>query len=156
ASFESGKSTASFRRADITIFSISPSRNSPTRGFTSDLRDARSASSSGMTDIICGNFAGFQWQVWPPPMLRCLHWNIDRGQKLAEIVDFLASQRPDLVTLQEADLNAKRTHHLNIAEEIARKLEMNYVFGREFQELTQGSRNSPAFHGQATLSRWRL
>ena len=33
---------------------------------------------------------------------------------------------------------------------------MNYVFGREFEELTQGSRTSPAYHGQATLSRWRL
>jgi endonuclease/exonuclease/phosphatase family metal-dependent hydrolase len=30
------------------------------------------------------------------------------------------------------------------------------VFGREFQELTQGTRASPAFHGQATLSRWPL
>jgi endonuclease/exonuclease/phosphatase family metal-dependent hydrolase len=30
------------------------------------------------------------------------------------------------------------------------------VFGREFQELTQGSRASPAYHGQATLSRWPL
>jgi endonuclease/exonuclease/phosphatase family metal-dependent hydrolase len=33
---------------------------------------------------------------------------------------------------------------------------MNYVFGREFLELTQGSRASPAYHGQATLSRWPL
>jgi hypothetical protein len=28
---------------------------------------------------------------------------------------------------------------MNIAEEIARKLEMNYVFGHEFQELAQRS-----------------
>jgi endonuclease/exonuclease/phosphatase family metal-dependent hydrolase len=33
---------------------------------------------------------------------------------------------------------------------------MNYVFGREFQELTQGARTSPAYHGQATLSPWPL
>ena len=33
---------------------------------------------------------------------------------------------------------------------------MNYVFGREFQELTQGSHGSPAYHGQATLSCWPL
>ena len=42
------------------------------------------------------------------------------------------------------------------AKEIAQKLQMNYVFGREFQELTQGPRASPAYHGQATLSRWPL
>src|SRR5215475_5756400 len=101
-----------------------------------------------MKDLVSRNFATFQWQLWPPQTLRVVNWNIDRGLKLPEVIDFLASQRADLITLQEADLN--------IAEEIARKLEMNYVFGREFQELTQGPRNSPAFHGQATLSRWRL
>jgi hypothetical protein len=58
--------------------------------------------------------------------------------------------------LQEADLNARRTHRLNIAEEIARKLQMNYVFGREFQELVQGSKESPAYHGQATLAKWPI
>ncbi|HUA83340.1 MAG TPA: endonuclease/exonuclease/phosphatase family protein [Bryobacteraceae bacterium] len=109
-----------------------------------------------MTDIVTGNFARFPWQFWPPQALRVVNWNIDRGLRLAGIIDFLDSQRADLITLQEADLHAKRTHYLNIAEQIARKLEMNYVFGREFQELTQGSRISPAFHGQATLSRWRL
>ena len=75
---------------------------------------------------------------------------------MAEITDFLASQKPDLLTLQEVDLNAKRTQFRNVAEDLARKLQMNYVFGREFQELIQGSRTSPAYHGQATLSRWRL
>ena len=54
------------------------------------------------------------------------------------------------------DLNARRTHRLNIAETIARKLKMNYVFGREFQELVQGSKDSPAYHGQATLSKWPI
>jgi len=33
---------------------------------------------------------------------------------------------------------------------------MNYVFAREFQELTQGSAASPAFHGQATHLRGRF
>ena len=54
------------------------------------------------------------------------------------------------------ELNARRTRFRNVAEELARKLQMKYVFGREFEELTQGTRTSPAYHGQATLSRWRL
>jgi endonuclease/exonuclease/phosphatase family metal-dependent hydrolase len=58
--------------------------------------------------------------------------------------------------LQEVDVNAHRTHKLNVAQEIARKLRLNYVFGREFEELTQGTRASPAYHGQATLSKWRI
>ena len=71
-------------------------------------------------------------------------------------MDFLESQNADLLILQEVDLNARRTRRLNVPEEIARRLQMNYVFGREFEELTQGSRTSPAYHGQATLSRRHL
>jgi hypothetical protein len=43
--------------------------------------------------------------------------------------DFLGGVNADTLILQEVDLNARRTHRLNIAETIARKLEMNYVFG---------------------------
>ena len=43
-----------------------------------------------------------------------------------------------------------------LLSEIARKLRLNYVFGREFVELTQGSKTNPAYHGQATLSRWKI
>jgi len=109
-----------------------------------------------MKDILAGNFASCRWEFWRPQAIRVVNWNIDRGHRLPEITDFLASQQADLLTLQEVDLNAKRTHFQNVAEELARKLGMNYVFGREFDELTQGSRTSPAYHGQATLSRWRL
>jgi endonuclease/exonuclease/phosphatase family metal-dependent hydrolase len=109
-----------------------------------------------MKDLLAGNFASCRWQFWRPLAIRVVNWNIDRGLRLPEITDFLASQRPDLLTLQEVDLNARRTHFQNVAEDLARKLGMNYIFGREFEELTQGSRTSPAYHGQATLSRWRL
>jgi endonuclease/exonuclease/phosphatase family metal-dependent hydrolase len=109
-----------------------------------------------MNDVLTGNFAGSRWQFWRPERIRVINWNIDRGLRLQEITDFLASQHADLLTLQEVDLNARRTHFRNVAEELARKLQMNYVFGREFEELIQGSRTSPAYHGQATLSRWRL
>ena len=30
------------------------------------------------------------------------------------------------------------------------------MFGREFQELVQGSKNDPAYHGQATLAKWPI
>ena len=109
-----------------------------------------------MTDVLAGNFAPWRWQLGPTRTIRVVDWNINRGLRLPEITEFLAAQRADVLTLQEVDLNAKRTHGLNVAEHLARKLGMNYVFGREFEELTQGSRTSPAYHGQATLSRWRL
>jgi endonuclease/exonuclease/phosphatase family metal-dependent hydrolase len=109
-----------------------------------------------MKDVLTGDFAVWRWQLSPTQAIRVVNWNIDRGLRLQEITDFLESQQADLITLQEVDLNARRTHFLNVAEELARKLGMNYVFGREFEELTQASRKSSAYHGQATLSRWRL
>ena len=109
-----------------------------------------------MQEIETGNFATSRWVFCPPDSIRVVSWNINRGLRLQRVIEFLASAKADLVLLQESDLNARRTHHVNIAKEISQKLQMNYVFGREFQELTQGSRASPAYHGQATLSRWPL
>lgn len=107
-------------------------------------------------EIVVGNFAPHRWVTWPPSCLRIVDWNIDRGLQLDAVIDFLSDTSADIVILQEADLNARRTHRLNIAEEIARKLQMDYVFGREFQELVQGSKASPAYHGQATLAKWPI
>ncbi len=109
-----------------------------------------------MQEIESGNFAVPRWLFFPPDSIRVVNWNIDRGLKLSGVIEFLAGAKADIILLQEADLNARRTHHLNVAKEIAQTLEMNYVFGWEFQELTQGSKASPAYHGQATLSRWPL
>ena len=109
-----------------------------------------------MHDIVTGNFAPLRWAVSDPKSLRIVDWNIDRGQQLQGITDFLVGMNADILILQEVDLNARRTRRLNIAEEIARKLEMNYVFGCEFQELVQGCKDSPAYHGQATFSKWPI
>lgn len=109
-----------------------------------------------MSDLLTGAFAPRRWGLWPPDSLRVVSWNIDRGLRLARLLDFLADQTADLLILQEVDIHARRTGFLNVAETIAQRLEMNYVFGREFQELTQGTKASPALHGQATLSRWPL
>lgn len=109
-----------------------------------------------VNEILAEDFAPSQWLSWPRSSLRVVDWNIDRGLQLPAIIDFLGSTNADIFILQEIDINAHRTHRLNIAREIARKLRLNYVFGREFVELTQGTRSNPAYHGQATLSRWRI
>src|SRR5277367_1798561 len=109
-----------------------------------------------MHDLVTGNFAPPRWIVSAPKSLRIVDWNIDRGQQLQGITNVLVGMNPDILTLQEVDLNARRTKHLNIAETISRELGMNYVFGREFQELVQGSKDSPAYHGQAILSKWPI
>jgi endonuclease/exonuclease/phosphatase family metal-dependent hydrolase len=108
------------------------------------------------SEIIAENFAPARWLSWPRSSIRIVDWNIDRGLQLRSIIDFLGDTNADVFILQEVDVNARRTHHLNIGQEIARKLRLNYVFGREFVELTQGSKTSPAYHGQATLSPWKI
>ena len=107
-------------------------------------------------EIIAENLAPNQWLSWPRSTVRVVDWNIDRGLQLRSIIDFLGDTNADIFILQEVDINARRTQRLNIAQEIARKLQLNYVFGREFVELTQGTSASPAWHGQATLSRWKI
>ena len=82
-----------------------------------------------------------------------ISWNINRGQQLDGVLEFLRRTPADLILLQETDVNAGRTQYRNVAREIAQALRMDYVFGREFEELTQGNHSSRAYHGQATLSR---
>src|SRR5215467_8846629 len=116
----------------------------------------RSPHESSMDEVTSGGFVPPRFQLWPRDSFRVVDWNIDRGTHLPSIVDFLRDCKADLIFLQEVDLNAKRTHHLDIAREIARTLQLNFVFGTEFQELTQGSQQSPAYQGQATLSPWPI
>ena len=75
-----------------------------------------------MQEILTGKFAPLPSVLWPPKSLRIVDWNINRGLQLQGITDFLASANADVLILQEVDVNARRTHRLNIAEEIARYL----------------------------------
>lgn len=106
--------------------------------------------------IEAANLAPRRWLLSPPDSIRVVDWNIDRGLHLSEVVGFLARAKADLIMLQEVDENTRRTGYANVAREIAEELQMNYVFGREFEELTQESRGYHAYQGQATLSRWTI
>jgi endonuclease/exonuclease/phosphatase family metal-dependent hydrolase len=84
--------------------------------------------------------------------VKVLSWNIERGLRLPDVTEILRRHGASLVLLQEVDLNSRRTGRRNIAEELARSLRMPYLFAAEFEELGQGSRDSPAYHGQAILT----
>ena len=87
---------------------------------------------------------------------KLLNWNLNYGLKLEAIAKAMRRENADIVLLQEVDVNARRTMQRNVAEELARSLSLNYVFGIEFEELAQGSTSSPAYHGQAILSRFPI
>ena len=103
--------------------------------------------------ILRGNFST---EPGTSGWFKVLDWNIDRGLQMEGISTLIQRERPDVVLLQEADLNASRTGQKNVAEELARELSFNYVFGIEFEELSQGSSSNPAYHGQAILSRFPI
>ena len=67
-------------------------------------------------EIIAENFAPSRWFSWPRSLVRVVDWNIDRGLQLASIIEFLAERKADVLILQEVDINARRTHRLNIAQ----------------------------------------
>jgi endonuclease/exonuclease/phosphatase family metal-dependent hydrolase len=109
-----------------------------------------------MNEVIAGGFAAGTRPPWSREFIRVVNWNIERGLQLPKIVKFLKDAEADLILLQELDLDAHRTGHLDISRELARSLRLNYVFGKEFVELSEGSRSSPAYHGSATFSPWPL
>ena len=91
-----------------------------------------------------------------PEKLHVVSWNIARGSRMDAISKFLIGADADLILLQESDRRNRRTGYRNVAKDLAQTLRMDYAFGIEFEELGQGTRAFPAYHGQATLSRWPL
>lgn len=109
-----------------------------------------------MEELELGSFSNRPFRrIWPET-IRVVSWNINRGERLMGVINFLQASSADLILLQETDINARRSGRRNVPREIARALEMNYIFGREFEELSQGSPTNPAYHGQTTLSRLPL
>jgi endonuclease/exonuclease/phosphatase family metal-dependent hydrolase len=109
-----------------------------------------------MNAVVHREFRSGPVRPWSRDFIRIVSWNIERGFQFSKVCDFLGAVQADLLLLQEVDLNARRTHDRDVALELARTLDFNYVFGVEFQELSEGTRARPAYHGMATLSPWPL
>jgi endonuclease/exonuclease/phosphatase family metal-dependent hydrolase len=100
------------------------------------------------------------------PTLRIAEWNINRGENEAEVELALANPQgfmeaarknpslnandltsvaqelrnlneADVIILDEVDDGVKRTKYHNVARDLARALDMNYVYGVEFIELNR-------------------
>jgi endonuclease/exonuclease/phosphatase family metal-dependent hydrolase len=91
----------------------------------------------------------------PEPLgtLRSIDWNIDRGTRLDEVAQTLQNAHPDLCLLQEVDLFDRRSGDQNVAEELAKRLKLNYAAVPSFQELGQAGSGKAAYQGQAILTR---
>jgi endonuclease/exonuclease/phosphatase family metal-dependent hydrolase len=58
--------------------------------------------------------------------------------------------------LQEVDVGCRRSGFRNVARWLAERLQMNWLFGGEFQEIGQGRADAAALTGQAILSRYPI
>ncbi|HWC00415.1 MAG TPA: endonuclease/exonuclease/phosphatase family protein, partial [Bryobacteraceae bacterium] len=102
------------------------------------------------------------------PRYRVLAWNIERGTEFEGQLDALRHhpylRTCDVLLLTEADLGMARSGNRDVARELARELEMAYVFSPCYLNLTKGSglesqvtgRNQMALHGNAILSRYPI
>jgi endonuclease/exonuclease/phosphatase family metal-dependent hydrolase len=104
----------------------------------------------------------FQGQYAPPSntsslnQVRVLNWNIKRGINLAEIMSLIGKLEPDLCIFQEVDLSAERTGRQHVADLLAAHFQFNYVFGVEFEELSEKSERDRTLQGQAVLTRCHI
>ena len=85
--------------------------------------------------------------------LTLVSWNLAYGRKCERHADVLASFDADVCLLQEVDVGCRRSGFRNVAQWLAERLRMNWLFGGEFQEIGQGRAAAAALTGQAILSR---
>ena len=91
-----------------------------------------------------------------PDTLTLVSWNIGYGRRCERHVDLLASLAPDVCLLQEVDVGCRRSGFRNVGQWLAEQLQMNWLFGGEFQEIGQGRAGAAALTGQAILSRYPI
>jgi endonuclease/exonuclease/phosphatase family metal-dependent hydrolase len=97
--------------------------------------------------------------------IRATAWNIERGLRLDSVIRVLGEhhviRESDLLLLTELDYGMARSGNRFVAREIARALELNYVFAPCYLALNKGSgvesevagTNAQSLHGNALFSR---
>ena len=106
--------------------------------------------SDPLETLLSGNYSR---EPGPRAKGTILDWNIDRGKHLDDIEGQMRQLNPDLCIFQEVDLDARRSGGIDVAKKLAEEFHMNYVFAPEFEELSQGTAERPAYHGQALLTK---
>ena len=100
--------------------------------------------------------------------IRVLAWNIERGNRFDGIIDALKNHdqlnNKDILLLTELDYGMARSGNRFVAQEIARKLKLNYAFAPVYVALQKGSgvesemagENSCSIHGLSMFSPWPM
>jgi endonuclease/exonuclease/phosphatase family metal-dependent hydrolase len=117
-----------------------------------------------MTIVKCGSFA--PRAAAASEVARVLVWNMERGRAPGRWAEIPSVREADILLLCEVDDGMARSGNLDIAAELAERLQMFYAYAPNYFELTRGTRserlatrglaNARGFHGNAILSRWPL
>lgn len=99
---------------------------------------------------------------------RGVTWNLERGMCFDGIVDILKNHptlgKADIFFCPETDLGMARSQNRNISRELAKALQLNYIFVPAYLNLDKGSgmerdvdgENSLGLHGNSIFSRWPI
>ena len=99
-----------------------------------------------------------------------MNFNAERGRYWREFADIILSmdeeEAPDIVILNEMDIGMARSGNIHTTRKLAFRLKMNYAWGLEFVELTNGNHeeqnrtvgatNALGLHGNAILSTCKI
>jgi len=96
--------------------------------------------------------------------IRVAAWNIERGTRLAGIIDALNShpvlRYADILLLSELDVGMARSGNVDVPLVLAKELGAHAIFAAEYLELTTGTAanapsgsNCEALHGNAIITR---
>ena len=107
-------------------------------------------------------------KIQNPKSVSALAWNIERGNVFEGIVDALTNhdqlKDKDVLLLTELDYGMARSGNRFVAQEIARRLDLNYAFAPVYIALQKGSgveseadgENTKSIHGLAMFSKWPM
>ncbi|KAJ1675974.1 hypothetical protein EV182_000187, partial [Spiromyces aspiralis] len=97
--------------------------------------------------------------AWDRP-LRVVQWNLERGYKLQQELDYLQTLDADIVCLQEVDIDNERSGNVNQAKIIAERLGLNGGFVTEFIEIRDPCRSAAqqggGVHGNTIYSKFDM
>jgi len=107
-------------------------------------------------------------KIQNPKSVSALAWNMERGNVFEGIVDALTNhdelKDKDVLLLTELDYGMARSGNRFVAQEIARRLDLNYAFAPVYIALQKGSgveseadgENTKSIHGLAMFSKWPM
>lgn len=100
-----------------------------------------------------------------PANLKVMFWNAERGTDWNIFATSFAEDA-DIIILNEMDWGMARSGNIHTTMHLADHMKMNYAYGVEFMELTNGNAkeinatngllNEIGYHGNALLSKWPL